>query len=347
MRLHPAIIAFVGMIVCATTFLACCPCDYATKDIEVGEGVDVRIKQDGKDGVEMGLKRPIRLNYLEFEAGTRYVKQQYDADGNKQDLFGSGDASERLTYVKLSYTRQLIGGIDFLDSKFSLKGRTWIDYASLSETIPYNINMTMDRSGSGFRSTGLEASFGTRRLLQTRLGGRIFTGYQLNLEGDPDPSDPDKQQYSSRQNAFYIGTEWDYWCKKMRLEFDAYYDITTEREDNGFTYDLGDILAISAGGSYGFKVSETITLAPALNLNFLSKSETKSNGNSQANSDGYILSLTPAVNIRLATSGLSFKVAYGYEEEFQRTPVGGIALSGKNLPVPGGFTGSIGAQYRF
>ena len=133
----------------------------------------------------------------------------------------------------------------------------------------------------------------------------------------------------------------------MRLEFDAYYDITAEREDGGFTYDQGDILSLSAGGSYGFKVGESLTIAPTLNLNYLSRSEAKSNGTSQTNSDGYLLTLTPGVNFRLSESGLSFKLAYGYEEEFQRTPVGGIPLSGKNLPVPGGITGSVGLNYRF
>jgi hypothetical protein len=213
--------------------------------------------------------------------------------------------------------------------------------------------MTMDQSGSGFRSTCLEARFGTRKFLQSRVGGRILAGYQLNLEGDPEPADPDKQQYSSRQNALYFGTEWDYWCEKTRLEFDAYYNITTEREDDGsgfttpYTYDLGDIFSLSAGGSYGFKVGESLTISPALNLNYFSKSESTVNGTAQSNSDGYLLTITPAVNFRVSGSGLSFRLAYGYEEEFQRTPVGGIPLAGKNLIVPGGFTGSLGAQYRF
>jgi hypothetical protein len=312
--------------------------------MEGSEGMEEGSKHGEKDGSE---KRPVRLNYLQFEAGTRYVTQQYDADGNKQDLYGSPDGSERLTYFRLSYTRDLLRDINFVDSRFSLKGRTWIDYASLSETIPYINNMTMDRSGSGFRSTGLEASFGTRKFLQSRVGGKILAGYQLNLEGDPDPNDPDAQEYSSRQDAIYFGTEWDYWCKKTHLEFDAYYNITTEREDNGFRYDLGDIFALSAGGSYGFKLSESLTVSPVLNLNYLSKSEATANGTTQPDSDGYLLSLTPAVKLRVAGSGLSFRLAYGYQEEFQGTPVGGIALSGKNLPVPGGFTGSLNAQYRF
>lgn len=329
-------------VLSASVFAGCCTCDYASYDGE-GEGHTPKWKE-GKEG-ERRDRTPLE-NLVMFNGGYLRSTSQYDADGNKQD-FGN-DQSETSTFYRLAY-RRAITRIEMTDRQsLVIGGLASLDYAtrSFKGGIAYG-GMTADRCGSGFRSIRLEGDIAARRLFDPRVRARVLAGYQINIASDPDPNDQDFLDYTTRQNAFYFGTEWDYHlCHRWRLGMGAFYNITTERDDNGTRSDNGDYLGLSGSGGYTFKVSDKVMIQPSVRLEYVSRSERSANGTSIANSDGYLFGVTPAVGVGFRGTGLRVNFAYGYTEEFRGTNVGGIALSGKNFPVPSPAL-SVGVGYRF
>ena len=326
----------------AGLFAGCCTCDYSTHGEGDGEGHVAKWK-DGKDGEEMAR---VRLpNLVTLDGGYIRSTSQYDADGNKQD-FGN-DQSETSTFYRLAY-RRAITRMDIGDGRsLVFGGLASLDYAtrSFKGGMAYG-GMSADRCGSGLRSARLEGDLAVRRLFQAPIRAKVLVGYQINVASDPDPNDQDFLDYSTRQNALYFGTEWAYLCHKWRLAMGAFYNITTERDNNGSTFDNGDYLGLSASGGYKFRVSEQIIIQPSLRVEYMSRSERSSNGTTLANSDGYLLGLTPAVGVGFRGTGLRVNLAYGYTDEFRGTNIGGIALAGKNAVVPNPAF-SVGVGYRF
>ena len=103
---------------------------------------------------------------------------------------------------------------------------------------------------------------------------------------------------------------------------------------------------MSVGGKYRIRVSEGVSISPRVAVNYVVRTDTKSNGTALDNSGGYILGIEPSLLFNFRGTGLSAAVSYGYTDEFRGTKVGGINVAGKNFNKAD-LNGTLSIAYRF
>jgi hypothetical protein len=285
-------------------------------------------------------------NKIRLDVGTRYSTSYYDQDGKKQDL--AGGAYERLFYGRLSYERTLVNKLEVGDSKVSIGGKTWLDFAGITyHSGNSGMSTQPDVSNSGLRSWGLLGDVSTHRLCGSPLSARFQTGFQLNLESKDDFGSSTKSPYSSGQSAFFIGTELGYPVHRFHFNAGAYYDFTFARDQNGFKVDNGNVFSLTGGVRYPIPICESVKLGIGLNATYLHQNATTYNGQTYGGQDKHYFGLDPSVRLGFDGRRLGVNLTYGFDDEFYHTRVGGIPLSGKNYPVSGGLTGGLNISYKW
>lgn len=285
-------------------------------------------------------------NLIDLDVGTRYSTGVYDKGGNKREF--TGGAYERTFYGRLNYGREFLHLHDTGSTKVSFGSKTWIDFAGVTYHSGGSGSSTQpDISNSGIRSWGILGDVSAHKLFGSRLSARLETGYRLNLESKDDFTSSTKPAYSSGQSAYFIGAELRYPVHRIHLNAGAYYDFTFARDENGFKVDNGNVFSFTGGVGYPFRICETVGLGVGVNATYLHQNATTFNGQTFGGQPKSYFGLDPSIRVGIDGRRIGVNIVYGYDEEFYHTRVGGIPLSGKNYPVPGGATGSLGFSYKF
>jgi len=244
------------------------------------------------------------------------VTQVYDTAGKAQDIVpapGEGSVQVLNLHVGGSYT------------VFSLPSQSIFLGAGLhlqqhSESFTVG-GQTRDRS-SGFAPQAF--------LVHAGLRGPMYMA-SLGFAADlgPDTSGG-KIENSDRQHDIFVRAS--AWLPNPMFALSGYlaYHFTLARSEDlggGVTakIDRGDWFEIGAKGGYKFPMGEA-----GLVLNYILKTKASVDGNSVNNSDGYLLTVYPYVEIAPPVSPVSFTLKLAAVDEYAYY---GFSLAGKNLPV--------------